>query len=102
MNKFKRWLIRKLGGFTERERVIPEVVRSTAPIVRLSDMIALPNDYLDHITVTELDSFIKEELGHRLGNMLIKENYVDITYERSDTGISIIIRGTIYVAKKTS
>lgn len=102
MNKFKRWLIRKLGGFTAQERMAFEVVRSTVPIVRMSEMIALPNDYLEHITAAELDELIDEELGRKLGNMLIKENYVDITHERGEAGISTIIRGTIYVAKKTS
>ena len=65
-------------------------------------MIAFPNDYLKHITAAELEELINEELGRKLGNMLIKENYVDITHERGETGISTIVRGTIYIVKKTS
>lgn len=102
MNKFKRWLIRKLGGFTAQDRISLKVVKSTAPIIRLSEMVAFSDDYLEYITAAELDELINEELGRKLGNMLIKENCVDITHERGEAGISTIVRGTIYVAKKTS
>ena len=102
MNKFKRWLIHKLGGFTVQERIAHEVVRSTAPIVRLSEAITLPNRYLERIPALDLNKEIDKELGHRLGEVLIRNNCVDIQCEYDEDDYVTIIKGTIYVAKKTS
>ena len=99
MNKFKKWLIHKLGGFTVQERITHEIIRSTAPIVRLSGTIAVPN-YIKQPDALELSYYMNEELGNKIGNMLIKNNYIDIKQERTEDGYGIIVRGTVYVAKK--
>lgn len=75
--KFKRWLIRKLGGSYEDPRLLDfHITRTIAPVTTLSVSYAVDMDWWD----SNMEYIKHNELIPLLAEKMITEGFVDIIF----------------------
>lgn len=98
MNRIKEWLIRKLGGYTEKQKVIV-----TSKSVRLETLKVAYQIRTSFIDWERYDEAIKEELAISIGKKLYKDNLIHFYVDTNNFGdkvvygeIKIPIEGVVY------
>lgn len=97
MNKFKKWLIKKLGGYTEQTHYEPlKIIYKTYNLVPITAIVEVSDFDRDALElpreVTERN--IKKELKHKLMENIVPEYKRYRNIERNST----IYRAKIYVS----
>ena len=70
MNKFKAWLIRKLGGYVLPP--IPRIVHKTLPDIKIRVDIPMPEPRMLHDNEALRMDIIEREAARKLGENIIK------------------------------
>ena len=85
MNRFKKWLIKKLGGFVYDEKINPIIIQDKRQIERIRAIKKIDSRILPHISL----EIIHNELCLKLAEELI--NYTKIETENNDLITTFII-----------
>ena len=88
MNKFRKWLIHKLGGYVKSD--IPQTTINTINYdldrvyasyqmtpEQMMVLVDLPQEFLDRIIKKELDDLLKKELIKRLNPTYVRKPDID-------------------------
>lgn len=85
MNRIKEWLIRKLGGYTEKQKVIV-----TSKSVRLETLKVAYQIRTSFIDWERYDEAIKEELAISIGKKLYKDNLIHFYVDTNNFGDKVV------------
>lgn len=72
MNKFKAWLIRKLGGYVLPP--IPRIVHKTLPDIKIRVDIPMPEPRMFHDNEALIMDIIEREVARKVGEFIIKNH----------------------------
>ena len=86
--KFKRWLIKKLGGYTTPPNTF-EIKHTNIPLIELQAQITIPDNYLTQ-------KQIAETLSYKLANEIM--SYMEITESIVPAFNEISYRGRVKIA----
>ena len=87
MKNFKKWLIHKLGGYTEDQRINHTIIRSTVKLETLKVAYQIRDSFIDQERYEEA---IKEELAISIGKKLYKDNLIHFYIDTNDFGDKVI------------
>ena len=76
MNKFKAWLIRKLGGYTEIFEST-KVVFKTVPSVKFKCVVALPPAEF-RLEENEINDIVARDAAEKIGNFIVSNHLYDV------------------------
>lgn len=97
MNKFKAWLIRKLGGCVYLEQS-QKIVYKTIPFETVKADVQLPPVEC-HINDVEAMEIVSREAARQIGDFIVKNNLCDVQRTYDSTFNREIARFTIRVTK---
>ena len=99
IERFRRWLIRKLGGFViypeERPRVIIESVKVVPQEIKVVAKFSQFEMY--DVTPQDIERAAKEKLHKAILNKLIECGYIDICTSQNDIYQELSVKARIWV-----
>lgn len=94
MNKIQKWLIHKLGGFSELPLSEPKIVRKPYKIEPICSVLCFRYGRYEHC----LSDVYKETLADGIARELLKGNLMDIRKLTTNDG-TIELRAKVYVVR---
>lgn len=93
MNKIQKWLIRKLGGFSERPLPEPKIVQKPCKIVTICAVHIISRDEYKYFK-----NICKYVIAKEIAEELLESNLIDIRKFNTPDG-NIEIRAKAYVVR---
>lgn len=96
MNKFRAWLIHKLGGYTEMFEST-KIVYKEVPSVTFNCAVSVPLG-LDE---SEMDEIVRCDAAEKIGNFIIANRLYDVDISRDMIHDRKVLRYTVRAMKST-
>ena len=87
MKSFKKWLIHKLGGYTEEQRINHAITYNTVKLETLKVAYQIRTSFIDW---ERYDEAIKEELAISIGKKLYKDNLIHFYVNTNNFGDKVV------------
>ena len=101
MNKFRKWLIHKLGGILKEEQLVNEykIIQNTCPLITIAD-----NQLIDNYTLVQYDGHIedimnsvKDQIAYNISQHMLAQNLIH--FDEEEVHYGKIIRGIVKFVK---
>lgn len=101
-NKFRRWLIRKLGGFDElpqpvAEQTLIEIHREERTIVPITASVLIHKFEADCLRPDELEQMAKRQLADEIAHELVSSNAMYVFSTPDPQRCAVIFTGCVPV-----